>query len=312
MRTKLLLAVLLVLANLPTLLYAQTVDIRGYSKGQKTMANSFPMVIASDQSALPVTGTFWPATQPVSMVTNTPVGSVAHDGAAAGVNPLLVGCYASAAAPTNVSADTDAVRMWCLRNGSQVMNIASGGTLLTIGQKTMANALSFSLASDYIAPVAGTVAHDAVDSGNPVKVGCQARTTTRAAVADADRVDCMADKNGRLVTTLSPRERVVRSGVITLTTTTETTLIAAGGAGVFRDLTYLKCTNNSATLVRLDLRDATAGTVIDSWALAASGGGFNLAFSVPYNQATANSNWTVQLSASVTDVRCSAQAMENN
>lgn len=159
----------------------------------------------------------------------------------------------------------------------------------------------------------GNVAHGAADSGNPIKVGCQARTTNRTAEADADRVDCVADKNGQIVVTpMAPRDRVVRSGVITLTTTTETTLIAAGGAGVFRDLTYLKCTNSSATLTRVDLRDATAGTVIDSWALAANGGGFNLAFSVPYAQATANNNWTVQLSGAVTDVRCSAQAVEKN
>jgi len=219
------------LATLPGISLADTVDIRGFTKGQKTMANSFPFTFASDQSALPVTGTFWQATQPVSMATNTPLG---------------------------------------------------------------------------------TVAHGSADSGAPIKIGCQARTTTRAAEVDGDRVDCVADKNGRLITVLSPRERVVRSGVVTLTNTTETSLIAAGGANVFRDLTYLKCTNNSATLVRVDLRDVTAGTVIDSWALAASGGGFNIAFPVPYNQATANSAWTVQLSASVTDVRCSAQAIENN
>lgn len=34
---------------------------------QKTMANSLAVVIASDQSALPVTGVFWQATQPVSL-----------------------------------------------------------------------------------------------------------------------------------------------------------------------------------------------------------------------------------------------------
>lgn len=35
-------------------------------KGQTTMAGSIPVAIASNQSALPVTGTFWQATQPVS------------------------------------------------------------------------------------------------------------------------------------------------------------------------------------------------------------------------------------------------------
>lgn len=36
------------------------------SPGQQTMANSSPVVIASNQSAVPVSGTFWQATQPVS------------------------------------------------------------------------------------------------------------------------------------------------------------------------------------------------------------------------------------------------------
>src|SRR5262245_41129446 len=34
--------------------------------GQKTSANSIPVVVASDQSAVPVSGTFWQVTQPVS------------------------------------------------------------------------------------------------------------------------------------------------------------------------------------------------------------------------------------------------------
>jgi hypothetical protein len=34
--------------------------------GQTTMAASMPVTLASNQSALPVTGTFWPTTQPVS------------------------------------------------------------------------------------------------------------------------------------------------------------------------------------------------------------------------------------------------------
>lgn len=44
-------------------------------KAQQTMANSFPVAIANDQSAIPVTGTFFQATQPVSLATapTTPV-----------------------------------------------------------------------------------------------------------------------------------------------------------------------------------------------------------------------------------------------
>lgn len=51
------------------------------------------------------------------------VGPVGHDGALASPhNPLVIGGYASAAAPSDVSGDGDAVRAWLLRNGAQVVS----------------------------------------------------------------------------------------------------------------------------------------------------------------------------------------------
>ena len=72
------------------------------ANGQATMANSTPVAIASDQSAIPV----------------TPAGNVAHDAVDSG-NPLKIGGYASAVAPTDVSANADRVAAWFLRNGAQ-------------------------------------------------------------------------------------------------------------------------------------------------------------------------------------------------
>jgi hypothetical protein len=59
-----------------------------------------------------------------------PAGSVAHDGPAGGVNPALVGGYASAAAPADVSADADAVRAWYLRNGAAATVLTAAGALI--------------------------------------------------------------------------------------------------------------------------------------------------------------------------------------
>ena len=61
--------------------------------------------------------------------TNEVVGDAAHDAAAAG-NPVLIGGYASAAAPSNVSADADVVRAWHLRNGAYAVNITAAGALI--------------------------------------------------------------------------------------------------------------------------------------------------------------------------------------
>lgn len=66
----------------------------------------------------------------VKHVDTLPVlGNTAHDGASPG-NPLLIGGYAKAAAPTDVSADGDAVNAWFLRNGAQATVITAAGALV--------------------------------------------------------------------------------------------------------------------------------------------------------------------------------------
>ena len=166
------------------------------------------------------------------------------------------------------------------------------------------------LATDQLpVQVRGPAAHDAAVSGNPLLCGAEARTSTPTAVGNGDAVRLQADKAGRLVTTpFAPRDLVTRNN-ITLSSTTETTLIAAL-AGTFRDLTHLTLTNTSSTAVRVDIRDSTGGTVRLSMMLAADGGGAVIPFPVPYKQTTANNNWTAQLSGAVTDVRISAQAVD--
>lgn len=69
---------------------------------------------------------------PASTNTLEIVGDVAHDAAASG-NPVLVGAYASAAAPTDVSADADAVRLWALRSGALAVQPTLGGVLAVAG-----------------------------------------------------------------------------------------------------------------------------------------------------------------------------------
>jgi len=157
--------------------------------------------------------------------------------------------------------------------------------------------------------VAGDVAHDGVDSGNPVKTGGVARTTNPTAVADGDRVNRIHDDLGRQVVVLNHVRDLVTDNTITLSTTTETTLLAQV-ASTFLDLTLLVITNTSATAVRVDIRDTTTGTVRISVGIAANGGAV-IPFAVPRPQATVNTNWTAQLSAAVTDVRVYAQAVKN-
>ena len=129
------------------------------------------------------------------------------------------------------------------------------------------------------------------------------------ASADGDYHVFSVDKLGRQLITSAPRGQRVKNA-ITLTTTTETTLLSAGGASVFNDITKLLIANTSGTDVRVDFRDATGGSVIFSvFAPAGQTVGVS-AGDDPIPQTTANNNWTAQLSAAVTDVRIFAQAIK--
>lgn len=105
---------------------------------------------------------------------------------------------------------------------------------------------------------------------------------------------------------------------ITLTASTaETTLLAAGGSGVFLDLTELSCSTTSATGNVITIRPATgatcpttagcrtivcpastSGTPCEGWV-----------WKVPWTQAASNNNWTAQASGSTSSVMCEVQAV---
>lgn len=84
------------------------------TQGQKTMANSFPVVVASDQSAIPVTGTFWQATQPISGTVTANAGTNLNTSALAlesgGNLATLAGIVSSSKAAVK-AADGDLVTL---------------------------------------------------------------------------------------------------------------------------------------------------------------------------------------------------------
>lgn len=88
--------------------------------------NTQTKVSASDP--LPVTVTDAP-TRDLGKV-DIAMGQVAHDAVATSSDPVLVGGYASATAPTAVSLDGDAVRSWHLLNGAQATVLTAAGALI--------------------------------------------------------------------------------------------------------------------------------------------------------------------------------------
>jgi len=159
--------------------------------------------------------------------------------------------------------------------------------------------------------VLGTIAHDAVDSGSPMKIGGKALTVNPVAVASLDRVDATYDKLGRQITAGSIRELKNRHRVTITSSVTETTIVAAVAA-TFRDIHQLIIVNTSATTTNVTIRDGTAGAIVFVIPLAAGEKwGFVSTESAALPQTAVNTNWTAQCSVSVASVEITAITVNN-
>jgi hypothetical protein len=100
----------------------------------------------------------------------------------------------------------------------------------------------------------GNAAHDAIDGGNPIKVGGRARGELPVAVANNDRSDMIMDRFGRqLVTVATPEQRV--SATLNRTTAEAGALLAALAEGAYV-VTSIMVTNASATVsTKVELLD---------------------------------------------------------
>jgi hypothetical protein len=140
----------------------------------------------------------------------------------------------------------------------------------------------------------------------------QARTTWPTAEANADRVNAIGDKFGRQLIAYAPRELRGRQTTTITSSTSETTIVTAGAASVFRDVFQLLITNTSATDCVVTIKDSTGGTTVEDIAVKA---GMTAGYTVPSadatKQTTAANNWTATCSASVASIKITAKFVEN-
>ncbi|WLA80275.1 hypothetical protein [Bradyrhizobium elkanii] len=151
--------------------------------------------------------------------------------------------------------------------------------------------------------VNGDVAHDASDSGNPVKVGWKATTALSGItlVSDGDRTDGRAGVDGVQITRPHCNLEDIVTGNATDTSGNSTSCIAAQGAGVKTYLVSVVLCNTSATAITVDIKDGS--TVKTSLPLpAGSGCVYNPSIPIP---GTANTAWNFDGSAAATTVTCS-------
>jgi hypothetical protein len=281
--------------------------------GQATMANSEPVVIASDQSALPVSDnggsltidgsvsvSNFPATQNVS-VTNASIpvtdngGSLTVDGsvtvsgtvtANAGTGTMNVSVQNASIPVTddggsltidgsvsvsNFPATQPVSGTVTANAGTGTMNVSvqnasipvtdNGGSLTVDGSVSVSNFPATQPVSGTITAsnTSGDVAHDSPDSGNPVKVGFQAESTSfGTAVANGDRVNGIADVFGRqLVGTIDASMQVWKSANYTTTQTGASMWTPASGKKIA--ITYLAISSYATTAGRVLIWFGAAG-----------------------------------------------------
>lgn len=154
------------------------------------------------------------------------------------------------------------------------------------------------LASDNSAlPAAGQGAIAAAAPAGATMPALKAATANPTNATAGNLVAPMGDKAGRAVITPVQVRELTVVGTLSVAATAETTLIAAGGAGVFNDIIGIIITTAGAAAQTITIKDGTAGTTRAVFnypnAALAPGAPFQAMFPVPLPQSAANANWTV-------------------
>lgn len=153
--------------------------------------------------------------------------------------------------------------------------------------------------------IAGTVAHDSADSGNPVKVGAKVKTALSGitpAAAD-DRTDLYADEDGVLIVKQNvPNNDILCERVSNTDGAAAALTVFGATANCYNMITTIIVHNSHATTNGyVDLLDGSGGTIIMTIPLPA-GGGAVINLPVPLRQPTVNTALYFDVSAAISTV----------
>jgi hypothetical protein len=149
-------------------------------------------------------------------------------------------------------------------------------------------------------PVGGATTGSAVPASGVFTTG-RAATANPANATGGNAVGVMADKAGRFVVTEGNVRELIGVQTTTISaSTSETTIVTAGGAGVFNDISQINITTTNTAAAVLTLKDSTGGTTRAVWNFPATAANpinpFSVSYPIPMPQATANANWTLTCS----------------
>lgn len=192
----------------------------------------------------------------------------------------------------------------------------NGASGVTVPRVTIANDSTGILAgvTTVTTLTGGGIAHDSADSGNPHKLGAKAESSTTGVtlVADADRTDLYADLDGLLITKNATAWGDLLSERVSNTDGASTAFSTFGAtAGQKNMITAITVHNAHATTNGyVDIRDGTAGAILWTIPLPATGGAV-LTFDPPLKQPTANTALAFDVSAAITTIYISVNGFKS-
>lgn len=192
------------------------------------------------------------------------------------------GLYTTLETPNGDSAMDDT------NDAVKVVNPTAANLNATVVQATAANLK--------VEP-AGNVAHDAADSGNPLKLGAVAESTYQAAVADGDRVQLVADLYG-VLRVRADQPRLWSMHYDGSTAQTDLSVQGAPGSGLSVYITDIIVSTGAATALNVFLEEGSTKILGPYYLEAVAGRGLALHFTTP-KKCTANTAVTVTTSASI-------------
>jgi hypothetical protein len=176
-----------------------TLNTKTPALGQATMANSSPVVIASNQSAVPVSGTFWQATQPVSAASLPLPTGAAQDSTLTGGTTKAInrggakgGTSAMDITGSSIDADHNALDVY-IRGGA-----AAGGTSSSFSSAFPASgtAAGFTDGTNMVPGKVMTTAPGASDPGLVVRIAGGSASDPTSVSATGAAVPAKADYVG--------------------------------------------------------------------------------------------------------------------
>lgn len=224
------------------------------------------------------------------------VGSAIASTTAGQLGQLVQGAVTTAA-PAYTTAQTDPLSLTTAGALRTDVNSIIGTTAVAAS----AGVLKVGVAGNAGAAFDGAIA--AVPPANAVQIGYKAATANPTNATAGNQVAPLSTLAGSLVTTPYNNRTLVKHQATAVAVNTETTIITAGGAGVFNDLLTLIVTTAAATAGTLTIRDVTAaGTpFIINYpnAALAPADPLVILLPVPMQQGTAASAWTITNSQAV-------------